>query len=187
MVKRRLAVLMHLTRWRVLAAGLALGAILSFSLPAWAKSYGIYETPCVGLRQDAHNITAASPWEASKDAGRKNTQIHLARKKKRSPGTEGDLESNWEDYQSLTPEEKAKIRQKQREWESLSPERKRMLRQRMEQLKRLPPQDRDLFRRRFNQWQELSPRERRGIRKNLERWDRLSPREQEKIRRRFLN
>lgn len=187
MVKHRQSVLRHLTRWSVLAAGLTLGAILSFSLPAWAKSYGIYETPYLGLRQDAHNIIAASPLEASEDAGRKNTPLRLARKKKRSPRPEEDLETNWKDYQNLTPEEKAQIRQKQREWESLPPERQKMLRQRMEQLKRLPPQDRELFRQRFNQWQELSPQERRGIRKNLERWDRLSPREQERIRRKFLN
>ena len=186
MVKPRRAVLKHMTRWSSLAA-LALGATLSFSLPAWATSYGIYDPPHLGRHQGGHNKIAASPWEASEDAGGKNTRIHLTRKKKRSPRPNEDLESNWKNYQNLTPEEKARIRQKQMEWESLPPERKKMLRQRMEQLKRLPPQDRDLFHQRFNQWQELSPRERRGIRKNLERWDGLSPREQEKIRRKFLN
>jgi hypothetical protein len=187
MVKHRQSVLRHLTRWGVFAAGLAFGAILSFSFPAWAKTHGLYETPYVGRHQETHNIIAASPLEAFEDVGRKNKQVRLARKKKRSPRTEEDLERKWKNYQNLAPEEKARIRQKQREWESLPPERKKMLRQRMEQLKRLPPQDRELFRQRFNQWQELSPQERRGIRKNLERWDRLSPPEQERIRRKFLN
>ncbi|MFO7739063.1 MAG: DUF3106 domain-containing protein [Desulfatiglandaceae bacterium] len=187
MVKHRPGIPKHITRWRMLAVGPALGALLFFSLPARADSHGFDEIRSMGRHQEIPHIIASWFWEASENAGTKHEPDRLARKKKQSRGPAEDSGGNWKGFENLTPEEKARIRQKQREWESLPPERKEMLRQRMEQLNRLPSQDRELFRRRFNQWQELSPQERRGIRKNLEKWDGLSPREQENIRRKFLN
>lgn len=186
MVKHRAAAKIQVTRWSAFPAGLALGAFLLLSFPAPAESYGRGETRHAGRHRKIHPTCIASHWEAFQGADGTHELPRLALKKKRSRGQREDGGGNWEDFQNLTPEEKARIRQKQREWESLPPERREMLRRRMEQLKQLPLQDRELFRRRFNQWQELSPQERRGIRNNLDKWDRLSPREQEKIRRKFL-
>jgi hypothetical protein len=71
------------------------------------------------------------------------------------------------------------------EWQSLPPEQKEMMRQRMNRYRDLPPQERDLYRRRYQQWQELSPAERDRIQNDLKRWDNLSPQERDAIRRRF--
>ena len=88
-------------------------------------------------------------------------------------------------YQSLPPEEKARLKGRFREWQSLPQERKRTLRHRMEKWKQLPPEKREHFQQWFQQWKELSPEERGVIRKKLEKWDILPPDEQEKVRRRF--
>ncbi|OQX24445.1 MAG: hypothetical protein BWK80_20830 [Desulfobacteraceae bacterium IS3] len=90
-----------------------------------------------------------------------------------------------ENYQDLSPEEKARLQQKLRKWESMPPEKKEALRNRMDQLKELSPEARELYRKRFNQWQNLSPEERRNVQEKLEKWDSLPPEEKENVRRRF--
>ena len=71
------------------------------------------------------------------------------------------------------------------EWQSLPPEQKEMMRQRMNRYRDLSPQERDLYQRRYQQWQELSPDERDRIQKDLKHWENLSPQERDAIRRRF--
>ena len=87
--------------------------------------------------------------------------------------------------ESLSPDEKARLKKKVKKWKSLPPEKQNVLRHRMDQLKKLPPESRKLYKKRFDQLQKLSPQERQGIQKKLEKWDSLSPREKEKIRQRF--
>jgi hypothetical protein len=77
------------------------------------------------------------------------------------------------------------LEQKYEEWQSLSPEEKSVLRRRMDQLNQMPPRDRRHFERLFDRWQQLSPGERREIQRALDNWDSLSPREQEAVRKRF--
>jgi hypothetical protein len=88
------------------------------------------------------------------------------------------------DYQDLSPEERAKLRKR---WHSLPPEKREEYRRRMERFNRLPAEERQLFRRRYQQLQKLSPGERRRLQQQLDQWDQLPPQERERIRRRFLN
>lgn len=90
-----------------------------------------------------------------------------------------------EEFQKLSPEEKARLKKKLEEWKSLPPEKQAEMRQRMDYLKKMPPEARRLYEQRFQQWQRLSPAEQNQIRQQLENWDSLSPEEKERVRQRF--
>lgn len=90
-----------------------------------------------------------------------------------------------EEFQRLSPEEKARLKKKLEEWKSLPPEKQAEMRQRMDNLKKMPPEARTLYQQRFQQWQRLSPAEQTQIRRQLENWDSLSPEEKERVRQRF--
>ncbi|MEZ4528198.1 MAG: DUF3106 domain-containing protein [Desulfobacterales bacterium] len=90
-----------------------------------------------------------------------------------------------EEFQKLSPEEKARLKKKLEEWKSLPPEKQAEMRQRMNHLKKMPPEARRLYEQRFQQWQRLSPAEQNQIRQQLENWDSLSPEEKERVRQRF--
>jgi hypothetical protein len=88
-------------------------------------------------------------------------------------------------YESLSPEDKARMKNRSKKWESLPPEKRRELERRMNQWKALPPEEKDLMRKRHQQWQELPPGERDRIREKLNRWESLTPQEQDEIRKKF--
>jgi len=90
-----------------------------------------------------------------------------------------------EEFQRLSPEEKARLKKKLEEWKSLPPEKQAEMRQRMDHLKKMPPEARSLYQQRFQQWQKLSPAEQNRIRRQLENWNSLSPEEREQVRQRF--
>jgi predicted Fe-S protein YdhL (DUF1289 family) len=73
------------------------------------------------------------------------------------------------------------------EWQSLTPQEKETLRRRMQQLNRMPPQNRRHLQDLNNRWQQLSPAERGQLQRALDNWNNLSPSEKEAIRRRFGN
>lgn len=73
------------------------------------------------------------------------------------------------------------------EWQSLTPQEKEILRRRMQQLNRMPPQDRRHLHDLNDRWQQLSPTERGQLQRALDNWNNLSPSEKEAIRRRFGN
>ena len=73
------------------------------------------------------------------------------------------------------------------EWQSLTPQEKETLRRRMQQLNRMPPQDRRHLQDLNDRWQQLSPTERGQLQRALDNWNNLSPSEKEAIRRRFGN
>jgi len=96
-----------------------------------------------------------------------------------------DPEMSPEEFQRLSPEEKARLKKKLEEWKSLPPEKQTEMRQRMDHLKKMPPEARSLYQQRFQQWQRLSPAEQDRIRRQLENWNSLSPEEREQVRQRF--
>lgn len=71
------------------------------------------------------------------------------------------------------------------EWNSLSPEEKAKMRQRMQQLKKMPPRDRQQFDHIFDKWRQIPPEEQRRIQQNLEKWDTLPEQEKQSIRGKF--
>ena len=73
------------------------------------------------------------------------------------------------------------------EWQSLTPQEKETLRRRMKQLNRMPPQNRRQLQDLNDRWQRLSPAERGQLQRALDNWNNLSPSEKEAIRRRFGN
>ena len=185
MVKHRQEALTFLTLWKVTAI-LAVGAIMSFSAPTWAKPKGPYGATNRVVERESRNGPIVQRWDTIKDTYEKSIHTHIARKKRSSSETAKDLERNRKNYRGLSSEEKDKLKRKRMEWEALPPEKQKVLRQRMKRLKELPPEDRELFRQRFNQWKRLPPEERQRIRQDLDRWDRLPPQERDQIRRRFL-
>jgi len=160
-------------RWRSLAP-LLLGAMMVFSIPESGRAGGFA-------------VTHGRPsWYGSLDQPKRSRSeaprtIRLGdRGGQRSPA-----EENWDRYQSLSPEERARLRERYRQWESLPPEKQQDLRRRMDRFKELPPDERELLRKRHEQWQELPPQERQSIRDQLKRWNQLSPEEQERLRQQF--
>ncbi|MBZ4658486.1 MAG: hypothetical protein JG766_409 [Desulfacinum sp.] len=77
-------------------------------------------------------------------------------------------------------------RDRYQEWESLSPEEKQRIRKRYEKYKNLPPQERQLYEKRYRQWERLTPEQKKRVEESLRNWDRLTPQERESVRRLFL-
>jgi hypothetical protein len=148
--------------------------MMVFSIPGWGQAGGFAGThgrpPWYGSMAQRERSPSKAPRTI-----RLNSQG-----RQRPPG-----DGNWNRYESLSPEEKARLRERYRQWESLPPEKQQDLRRRMDRLKELPPGDRELLRKRHEQWQELPPQERQRIRDKLRRWNELSPEEQERLRQRF--
>lgn len=71
------------------------------------------------------------------------------------------------------------------EWQSLPPQEKDVMRRRMEEYRSLPPQQQELYRQRWQQWQQIPPEDRRRVESDLQRWKELSPEQREAIRRLF--
>ncbi len=186
MMKYRQGTLTFLALWKVTAI-LTVWFIMLFSAPTWAKPKGSYEITNMAGERELRKRPVVKRWDAIGHTYKENSHTHMARKKRASSETGGDLERKWKNYQDLSPDEKARLKRKSMEWEALPPEKKKVLRKRMKRLKGLSPGDRELFRQRFKQWKKLSPDQRQGIRQDLDRWDRLPPQERERIRRKFLN
>lgn len=155
-------------------ASLLLGGMMVFSVPESGQAGGFAGTH------------GRPPWYGSMDQLKRSPSeaLRTIRLSGRG-GQRPPAEENWDRYESFSPEEKARLRERYRQWESLPPEKQQDLRRRMDRLKELPPDDRELLRKRHEQWQELPPQERQRIRDNLRRWNELSPEEQERLRRQF--
>jgi len=151
----------------------ALGVILSFSPRVWSRSDRFNE------RIHAQQVKNFHPETLSKDGA---LFMHLNNQGKEFFYLAGNHRNN---YQNLSPEEKARLKRKFHKWQSLPNERQKMLRRRMERWNQLPPAERRLFQHRYQQWQNLSPADRKRIREKLQHWDRLSPDEQKEILRKF--
>ncbi len=89
-------------------------------------------------------------------------------------------------WESLSPEEKKKLRKKYEEWQSLSPEEKEKIRRRMKRLNKMSPQERKTYQQLHRKWRHLPPEDRKQLQKELNNWENLSPQQQEEIRRRFM-
>ncbi|UCF83850.1 MAG: DUF3106 domain-containing protein [Desulfobacteraceae bacterium] len=165
---------------------LALGLIMSFAAPIWAKPKGPYGATTLVVERESRKRPIVQRWDFIGDPYEETIHMHIARKKRRSPESMEDLERNRGNDQGLSPKEQDRLKRKRMEWEALPPEKQKVMRQRMKRLKEFSPEDRELFRQRFNQWKRLSPEERRRIRQDLDKWDSLPLQEREQIRRRFL-
>ena len=153
---------------------LLLGATIIFSIPGSGHA---------GASAGRHGRTPwyASPKQQKRSSSEAPTMIRLG-----GPGGQrSPAEENWDRYQSLSPQEKARLGERYRQWESLPPEKQQDLRRRMDRFKELPPDERELLRKRHEQWQELPPQDRQSIRDQLRRWNQLSPEEQERLRQQF--
>jgi hypothetical protein len=162
--------------WRRRAAPLLLGAILLASFPADGRCGRFVGS---GSKLGGHD-RFNHPWYAGSD-DRRGGIVRISSGKDRQP----PAPENWSQDGRLSPEEKARLRNRYRQWQSLPPERQQDLRRRMERWKELPPADRELLRRRYQQWQQFPPEERQRMRDRLHRWNELPPDEQERIRQRF--
>jgi hypothetical protein len=89
-------------------------------------------------------------------------------------------------WDSLSPQEKKKLRKRYKEWQSLSPEEKEKIRRRMKRLNKMSPRERKAYRQLHKKWRHLPPDERKQLEKELNNWENLSPRQQEEIRQRFM-
>lgn len=156
-----------------------LGRFLSSLLAGAVMLFSFLET--AQASRDGGGGWNRSLGEYSEAATKISRVIQLSSKRDQRP-TPGQ---NWDRYENLSPEDKARLRNRYREWESLPPEKREDLRRRMEKWKELPPEDRELLRKRHEQWQELSPQERQRLREKLDRWNELPAEEQERVRQRF--
>ena len=145
-----------------------------------------FSTPESGQASRFAGTDSRPPWYGSLDQlNRAASETLRAIRISGRGGQRPPAEENRDRYDNLSPEDKARLRNRYREWESLPPEKQQDMRRRMEKWKELPQEDRELLRRRHEQWQELPPQERQRLREKLDRWNELSPEEQERIRQRF--
>jgi len=143
--------------------------VLIFGNLAWCKSSAPYSSyPLQGYRNHAPSHG-----------------VEVSRRQQAPPQMDEDARRNWNTYQGLSPDDKARLRDKSQKWQSLPPEEQQEMRRRMEKYRGLPPQDQERYQKRYKQWQTLPPEDRNRIRDRLRNWDSLSPQEQEDVRQRF--
>ncbi len=106
---------------------------------------------------------------------RQSLGVDVSRRQQGPPQMDENMQRNWNTYQGLSPDDKARLRDKSRKWQSLPPEEKQEMRQRMERYRELPPQDQERYQKRYQQWQSLPPEDRNRIRDRLRHWDNLLP------------
>ena len=145
------------------------GMIFIFSDPAWSKLTGNYQP---------YPVLLSGPSTDSPG-------VNVSRRQQAPPQMDEDTQRNWKTYQGLSPDDKARLRDKSQKWQSLPPDQQNEMRRRMERYRELPPQDQERYQKRYRQWQSLPPEDRNRIRDRLRHWDSLSPREQEDVLQRF--
>jgi len=145
------------------------GVVLTFSDFSWAKPNETYPPNSI---------------QANRHPG-KSLGVEVSRRQQGPPQMDEDMQRNWNTYQRLSPDDKARLRDKSRKWQSLPPEEKQEIRRRMERYRELPPQDQERYQKRYQQWQSLPQEDRNRIRDRLKHWDSLSPQEQEDVLQRF--
>lgn len=164
---------------------LAWGTVLFLFLPSssWAKAgngVGWFAPPVTLMELQPRK------WVIPSETSRPEAEVRVEESEKLITRKKGpSYESDESLYESLSPDEKARIRNRSKKYESLPPEKRRELERRMDQWRELPPEDKDLMRKRHQQWQKLPSGERDRIREKLNRWDSLTPQEQDEIRRKF--
>jgi hypothetical protein len=94
---------------------------------------------------------------------------------------------NDKDYENLSPQEKAALKEKYEQWKSLTPEEKRILRERYKKLEQMSPQEQQKYRNQFQKLKNLPPAEQQRVRRMLDNWHTLTPSEKQYIRRLFQN
>ena len=158
------------------------GSIVFFLVPAFSWAKAGKETIRIPspVSQTRSFPRSPIPSEGLETAPRLEGSESLI-SRKRGPASQSDEGF----YESLSPEEKARIKSRSKRWENLPPEKRQELERRMNQWKQMSPEEKDLMRKRHQQWQELSPGDRERIREELKRWDSLTPQEQDDIRRKF--
>jgi hypothetical protein len=167
MVKKK--ALRMLCRQPILIIVLIAGVVLTFSNFSWAKPDGTYPSNSI---------------QAYRHPG-KSLGVEVSRRQQGPPQMDENMQRNWKTYEGLSPDDKARLRDKSQKWQSLPPEEQQEMRRRMERYRELPPQDQERYQKRYRQWQSLPPEDRNKIRDRLRNWDSLSPQEQEDVLQRF--
>lgn len=142
--------------------------VLAFADLSWGKSHSFY-----------------SPYALQLSGKQTKSGMELSRRQQGSPQGDENAQRNWKTYQGLTPDDKARLKDRSHRWQSLPPEEQQEMRRRMDRYRELPPQDQDRYRKRYQQWQSLPQEDRNRIRERLRNWDSLSPQEQEDVLQRF--
>ncbi|MEW5948894.1 MAG: DUF3106 domain-containing protein [Thermodesulfobacteriota bacterium] len=86
--------------------------------------------------------------------------------------TEG--EANWQRWQRLSPEERARLKERYGEYQKLPTEEKERLRRNFERFRSLSPEEKERLRERHRLWQSLPPEEKRSLRRHR-RWQEGRP------------
>ncbi|MEW6327598.1 MAG: DUF3106 domain-containing protein [Thermodesulfobacteriota bacterium] len=75
-------------------------------------------------------------------------------------------EANWQRWQRLSPEERARLKERYGEYQKLAPEERERLRRNFERFRSLPPEEKERLRERYRFWQSLPPEGRRFLRRH---------------------
>lgn len=75
-------------------------------------------------------------------------------------------EANWQRWQRLSPEERARLKERYEEYQKLPPEERERLRRNFERFRSLPPEEKEHLRKRYRFWQSLPPEEKRFLRRH---------------------
>lgn len=97
------------------------------------------------------------------------------------PGNGEAIEQS-EQFRSLPPEKQRRVRENLRKYQSLSPEEKARLNERMERFKSLPPEKRERLKNKYDKWNKMSPDERKEMRERSRKFRELTPEKRDYIR-----
>ncbi|MDD5450930.1 MAG: DUF3106 domain-containing protein [Desulfovibrionales bacterium] len=75
-------------------------------------------------------------------------------------------EANWQRWQRLSPEERARLKERYGEYQKLPTEEKERLRRNFERFRSLSPEEKERLRERHRLWQSLPPEEKRSLRRH---------------------
>ncbi len=93
-----------------------------------------------------------------------------------------DARRRWE---SLSPEQKQRLRKRLEQWKNLDPDQKARLENRLERLKNLPPEQRQRVIKNWRRFKNLPPEKQRRIREKYKRWQTLDEEDKRRIRNRY--
>ena len=168
------------TRWvlaGVLGACLALTPIFprqaaaeGANFPAASRAKGVFSVRSAGLSR-----TGIASGERDGDSGRKKG----ARMAQAGEVTPEKLDR----WRSMTPEERAKYRERYRRWEKLPPDRRKRILERRQRWSKLPEEQRHFLMQRREIYRNAVPEEKRAIEKFFRRWRQLPPDRRQTMRR----
>jgi len=126
---------------------------------------GVMALPVIGSIARAQNSVEQTPATPTPDPSGEARQ----RWDSLTPEQQQKIKERWARFKDLPPQKRRRLLKAWRRFQQLPPERRQQLRQKWQRFQQLPPERRDVLRQRFRKWQTLPPEKRQQLRQRYRR------------------